>query len=232
MWWWAAALLAAAAALALFSDIRIRIRYVREGRNDEIDAGLTGFYGLVRLRRKVPMMELMPWLSGLKLKLDRVGGGRGGGNGGEEELKYTRDDVRRILRKTRLLVRHMADFREFLAGTLQHVHVSGLKWTTRIGTGDAAETGVVCGAVWGLKCAAAGAAGRWVTYGSVPQIDVAPAFGSAYFRTELVLRARIRVFRLLHACAMLLVRIARRKGGLKAWAEALIRDKSRRKRPA
>lgn len=223
MFWWIAALLAAAIVMVLFSDVRLRFRYLREGHNDEMEAEMTGLFGLVRLRRKVRTLELQPWLKGLRLRLERGGRKIRQEEGEAPELHYSRNDFRRFVRQARLLVRHMNDFKEFIAGTLQHVQVHDWQWTTRLGTGDAAETGVACGAVWGLKCAAAGAVGRWVALHSVPRIHVAPVFDAPHFRTELFFLARIRIFRLIASGVMLLIRVARRKGGLAVWARVLLR---------
>jgi len=221
-WWTAAALAAGAAVLLLLSQVRVRVRYRREGRDDRLEAELAALFGAVRIRREIPAADLKPWLDGLTLRLERDGAG---GSDEAERLRVTRRDLRRMARLAKLMVEHVKDFRDFLADTMRHVRVDEFQWSTRLGTGDAAETGLACGVLWGLKGAAAGAAGRWMTLTAAPRLTVAPAYDAPglLFRTELALSARIRVLRLAAAAAMLALRAVRSRGGLRYWAGAALR---------
>lgn len=219
LWWLAAAAVAAAATAVLCSNVRVRIRYFREGHNDEVDAAVTALFGLVRLRYKVPTIELKPWLSGIRLK---VAQDQGESVTPLPEFDFAREEIERFFRRAKLLIEHMNDFRKFFAGTLQHVHVLELRWETRFGLGGAAETGVTSGAVWALKNAVLGVASRWMSFERRPQVRVSPVFAETLFRTDAMVRSRIRVIRLIMIGTMLLFRVARRKGGWLVWLRVLL----------
>jgi len=218
MWWWVAIAAAAIVLLAavLLSNVRVLVKYYREGENDEIDASLKALFGLVKLRYKVPTVELKPWLSGIRLKVAQQESSEA-----LPELDFAREEIERFIRRVRKLVVHMKNYKQFFAGTLQHVHVEELRWETRFGLGDAAETGVTGGVVWGLKSAALGFASRWVALERRPAMQVTPVFNKPTFRTDVLVRTRIRVFRILLIGTMLLVRIFRRRGGWIVWFRIL-----------
>jgi len=203
-------------AAVLLSNVRVRVKYFREGENDEIDASLKALFGLVRLRFKVPTVELKPWLRGIRLKVDQEES-----SAAVPELDFAREEIERFVRRVRKLVVHMKNYKQFFADTLQHVRVEELRWETRFGLGDAAETGLTGGVVWGLKSAVIGYASRWVSLERRPAMQVTPVFNKPTFRTDALVRTRIRVYRLLLIGTMLLVRVFRRRGGWIVWFRVL-----------
>jgi hypothetical protein len=220
MWWWWIALAAALAVLfvvTLFSSVRVKLKYFREGENDEIDATLTALFGIVNLRYKIPTVELKPWLRGIRLKVASEET-----SGMLPELDFARDEIKRFVKRVRKLIVHMKNFKQFFADTLKHVHVDELRWNTRFGVGDAAETGMTGGLVWGVKSAVLGVASRFMTFEKRPAVQVTPVFNQSTFRTDVVVRTRIKVFRLIAIGVMLVYRVLKRRGGWIVWVRTLL----------
>ncbi len=229
MWWWWIALAAALAVLlvvTLFSSVRVRLKYYREGENDEIDAALTALFGIVRLRYKIPTVELKPWLRGIRLKVAPAES-----SGVLPELDFAREEIKRFVKRVRKLIVHMKDFKQFFSDTLKHFHVVELRWETRFGVGDAAETGMTGGLVWGVKSAVLGLASRYLTFEKRPAVQVTPMFNQSTFRTDVVVRTRIKVFRLIAIGAMLVYRVLKRRGGWIVWLRTLL-GFAQKERPA
>jgi len=228
MWWWIAiiASLVLMFVTVLFSSVRVRLKYYREGENDEVDASLTALFGLVRLRYKVPTVELKPWLRGLRLKVAPKET-----SGVLPELDFGREEIERFTQRVRKLVAHMKNFKKFFADTLRHVHIVELRWDTRFGVGDAAETGMTGGVIWGLKSTVIGIASRWVTFERRPAVQVTPVFNQPTFRTDVVVRIRMKVFRLFAIGAMLVFRVLKRRGGWIVWLRTLF-GRAPNERPA
>jgi len=217
MWWWIVlAVLAVLLFAVLLSNVRIGAVYVREGENDEIDLSVRALFGLVRLRYKVPTVELKPFFRGIRLKVDEKDS-----KGSMPVIDFTREEIHNFILRVRELIQHMKNVRAFLAGTLQHIHVTEISWSTRFGVGDAAETGMTGGVVWGLKSAVIGYLSRWVTLERRPEIQVIPAFNQVEFRTDFRLESCVRVARLFVIGGMLFYRVLKRPGGWKVWVREL-----------
>ncbi|WP_158299272.1 DUF2953 domain-containing protein [Paenibacillus antri] len=219
MWWWiaSAAALAVLIVVVLLSSVRVRLKYYREGENDEVDASLSALFGLVRLRYKVPTVELKPWLNGIRMKVAPEET-----SGVLPELDFAREEIRRFVQRVRKLIAHMKNYKRFFADTLKHVHVVELRWDTRFGLTDAAETGMTGGVVWGLKSALLGVASRWMSFERLPSVTVTPVFNQPTFRTEIVIRTRMKVFRIIAIGAMLVYRVLKRRGGWIVWLRVLL----------
>lgn len=219
MWWWiAVAALLAAAIAALFSDIRTRVVYYREGENDEVDLKVRALFGLVRLRYQVPTFELKPMLKGFRMDVSQSGAGLL-----NPTFDVSRREIETFVARARRLLSHMNDYRKWMTDSMRHVHVAELSWTTQFGLGDAADTGMAAGVVWSVKSAIVGVASQMMTLDARPNVRVDPLFGESKFRTDVVVVSKVRVHRSLAMGIMLMYRVLRRKGGWKVWVRELVR---------
>jgi hypothetical protein len=217
MWWWVVGIISLAIfVLVLLSNIKVRVKYFRERENDEVDATISALFGLVRLRYKMPTIELKPWLRGIRADVSK-----------EESsnllppLEFSREEMQTFVARGRVLIDHMKNYRMWLAGTMQHVHVVEFRWETRFGLGDAPETGIASGVVWSLKSVVVGMISRWVALDERPVMTVTPLFQNPKFRTDVLVRTKIKVFRIFAIVWMLMFRVLRKKGGWKVWFRVL-----------
>lgn len=69
-----------------------------------------------------------------------------------------------------------------------------LHWVTRVGAGDAALTGMLCGLLWGAKGVVFGLLAERMAFTARPHVMVQPDFESVAFRTTFrcILRVRLR----------------------------------------
>lgn len=213
---------------ALFSNIFIEIDYVRNGKNDEFDCKVRALYGLVRVGAKVPKVKMKPKLGGIQLKLAPT---TKEGEGPPRDVDYSMEELRRYIEILNELLTHMKNVHAWLSGTLQHLHVTKLRWDTRFGLPDAAQTGMACGALWGMTSGALGYVSRWVTFETQPALQITPVFNEPMFQTELQAKGRIRMHRMLSALFLLFFRILRKRGSWKVWLRLML-GLYRQKRPA
>jgi hypothetical protein len=217
MWWWIVSLsLLALFVLVMFSNIKVRVRYVREGENDELDTNISAVFGLVQLKYKVPTIELKPWLRGIRVDVSKKES-----SDLLPTLDFTREEMQMFAARIRTLIAHMRDYKAWLAGALQHVHIVQFRWETRFGLTDAPETGIASGVVWSLKSMVVGLMSRWVTLDERPVMMVTPLFQNPKFRTDVLVRTKVRVFRVLAIGGMLMFRVLRKDGGWKVWFRVL-----------
>jgi hypothetical protein len=217
MWWWVVGIsVLAIFVLVLFSNIKVRVKYFREGENDEVDAAITALFGLVQLRYNVPTIELRPWLQGIRMDVSKKKS-----SDMLPTLDFSREEMQRFFARVRTLIVHMKNYKAWLEGTLQHIHVVEFRWGTRFGLDDAPETGIASGVLWSMKSMVVGMMSRWVTLDERPIMSVTPMFQNPKFRTDVYVRTRVRVHRLIAIGGMLMFRVIRKKGGWKVWFRVL-----------
>jgi hypothetical protein len=105
----------------------------------------------------------------------------------------------------------------WLKRTLSRVHCVKLVWDSRIGLGDAAETAIVSGWLWGIKNTCLGYVFKYMDLATKPIFSVQPDFNKTKFTTELDCIVKIRVGYAIFAAIVLIAKLLRIKGGSKRW---------------
>nr|WP_275983789.1 DUF2953 domain-containing protein [Paenibacillus hamazuiensis] len=148
-------------------------------------------------------------------------GGTGFAGKGEEHV--TAEKIKQAFRNLKELVRYTFQLNEWLKGVLAHVKCTKLRWETRLGVGDAADTAVTTGVVWGLKSSLLGFVFQYLQLRTKPQIAVIPQFNETHFSTNALWVAKIRMWHAACAGVMLLYRIMKVKGGPQKWQHILFK---------
>ena len=65
--------------------------------------------------------------------------------------KYTPKEMIDIFQKVKEFAQHVIRLNEIIKKFLRHISITKLEWQTKIGTGDAAATGMIVGLGWSLK---------------------------------------------------------------------------------
>lgn len=196
----------------IVSTVRIRLLYRRRGEDDEILVQVRMWAGLIRFNYRFPQFRLTPEGVDVKEKTEtpwprktppwheRIG---------LETMKR----VRREWEVLKVRVFGLYDvFRRFLS----HVRCERLIWRSHLGTGDAAETGVITGLAWGVKTSLVGMLGSYIDWLVRPRLDVVPHFQEHRLDTELDCMIRFRLGYAILAVLRLLIRM-RGKGGEGIW---------------
>lgn len=194
--------------------LRLRLRYLRRGKDDEVALEISLWQGLVSYKLEVPVIEVTgkkkkklsrSWLrrpSGLvprpvfkiKTRLEE--------EGGRPILKDKRKVVlpgpARIIRILQDVGHMFKKYYPALRYLLGKTHLRRFRWRTELGTGDAALTGILTGAVWGLKGTLLSFAYRLLHRGGArPEVAVAPSFNKTCFNMALDCVFEIRIGHLL-----------------------------------
>ncbi|MEF3301862.1 DUF2953 domain-containing protein [Paenibacillus sp. GYB003] len=212
--WLIAGILVLGMLLFVFSDIAVRIRFSRKEGDDQITVDLKGALGLIRYRYAVPILY---WNEdGLMVNSKAIGRSRNDLLA-ERKTTITREKVERFFRTTRELLAHTVELVEWTKSVLARVQCTDMRWVTRIGLGDAADTAITTGIVWGVKTSLLGFLFRHIRLETKPVLQVEPVFNSDHFSTEAVCDLKIKTAFALYALFRLTHRILRVKGGFRVW---------------
>ncbi len=228
------AAVAALVALILISFIEFKVHLNRSGRNDRVRIDVKAFYGLVNMQYTVPSIVFDGLRQGLKVRLERSGMDQLIGPA-EERKRVDKEAVERMLRICRQALQGTDGMKEWSVETLSRVRVTRLDWATDFSLGDAAETAVAAGALWGCKWIAVGWLSRYVRLQQTPRLFVKPVYSDQLsFVTEMEAAGRIRVAELAAAGWKLLRRVRAAENGWSNWKSLLrgLRSEAGSRRPA
>ncbi|QDP40864.1 DUF2953 domain-containing protein [Radiobacillus deserti] len=82
---------------------------------------------------------------------------------------------------------------------LRPVKIHRFHWISRIGVGDASITGMLTGAVWGMKGTVLHYVSKHMTFKKKPTLQVIPLFQHTYSMTKLECMVSIRVGQAIYA---------------------------------
>lgn len=176
------AILVALIVLIFFMKANLRITYYREGANDEVVVILSTLLGLVNVKGEVNLAELILRDRGFvletKSELEVTKKGRL-----IKELGKLTDyrDIYSGMLKVREMVRVYRDAGMYL---ISKASVSHLHWDTRVGTRDAAITGIIAGLLWNVKTLVLYILKLHVNFTSPPEISIKPDFNNAVLYTK------------------------------------------------
>jgi hypothetical protein len=222
MWVWVIGAVVVGFIILLSSSMKCRLTLIRRHADDEIVFDIHAMYGLVKKRLAIPVLKLSHMLDALEVTSEVV-------NKSSHQLekgikqKITLDKIKLAYTNFQELLEHCFQFNKWLLDTLRHVRCTKLYWKTNVGLGDAAETAMATGIVWGLKSSLLGFLFQFIQLKTRPQLLVVPQYNEYAFASEIICLAKVRLFYILVAGIRLLFRILRVKNGLKTWQRVLFK---------
>ncbi len=114
-------------------------------------------------------------------------GGKGAEKGPDDE------HVSDSLADMKLLLNHISGLIQQIKELLKKVSITRFEWHTRVGTGDAASTGIASGAIWALKGSAAGASSAYMSFNTKPVLSVTPFFQHRILQFQIDCMFQLRI---------------------------------------
>jgi len=221
-WPWIVGALAVLLFVIASSSIQCRFTVLRNHNDDEVIIDLHTLYGLVKQRIAIPVIKFLNLQDGLNLKSEVVNKQNDHLETGMKE-RITGEKIKRAFENVRILLANCFHFHSWMLKTLSHVRCTRFYWKTNIGVGDAAETAMTVGMVWGLKSSLLGFLFRFIRLETKPVLNVVPQYNALAFSSEVQVLLKIRVWHVITAIIQLLIRILKVKGGLKSWRRVLFK---------
>ncbi|MDF2964569.1 MAG: hypothetical protein K0S39_6304 [Paenibacillus sp.] len=222
VWSWIAGIAVVLLVMMVLSNIKVSFTIKRDKSDDDIVLDVHGLFGLIKKRIAIPIIKFKNFTEGIGVKTEYV-------DKKENQLVHgaDKDITKRLIKEAfenvRELLTHCFEFNEWLLDTLGHVRCTRIFWKTNVGVGDAPETALTTGMVWGLKSSLLGFVFRFIKLDARPEIIVMPHFNEVKFSTEVICYAQIRFFYVLQAGLHLIYRILNVKNGLKSWQKVFFK---------
>ncbi|OCA91388.1 hypothetical protein A8F94_05900 [Bacillus sp. FJAT-27225] len=158
-------------ALIWVTRITVHTEYKNYSGNNELQIQFRAWFGLIRYAITIPVLNVESNPPGLEAEGSKGINGEEdtGGRLSAEELVSMLEEIKEILDR---IIGVQPIIKDFLA----HVTVRKFEWKTAFGTGDAAITGVLAGAIWAIKGSVAGLASEYMKLKVKPDFMVTPYF--------------------------------------------------------
>ncbi|WP_308639095.1 DUF2953 domain-containing protein [Paenibacillus silvisoli] len=196
--------------IALLSPVVIRGHVKRIGSDDDAELRVRALLGLIHYHWQLPVVRFKGMSVELKKEMTAENAG-----GGESDVRMKNVDAHSIMHSidmTHMLLKHTDDLLGWVRNTLNHVHLTELRWKTAVGTGDAMWTAMLTGMVWSVKTTALGVASQLIRLNAEPNLTVEPVYQKAYFATEGQFTAKVTFGYAIFAVIRLYVRMKRAHG--------------------
>lgn len=102
-----------------------------------------------------------------------------------------------LIEKISQLIKSMTDIHTISKGFLRKVKVKQFLWRSHIGTGDAANTGIITGFVWQVKGLILGILSNYTNVIAFPKLEVIPVYDGIVTTSELECMVSFRIGQML-----------------------------------
>jgi hypothetical protein len=208
--------------IIIFSSIRIGIHFQRVHQNDQLGIDVKALFGLLHLKYEIPIIKIKERFPGVEVKTELESGNEKTTLNKKRKM-ITPGTLMDMSKRARKKLREVYGLLDWVKQTLRYIRCEKLTWYSKIGTGDAAETGILTGLTWGVKTSLLGIGLRHLTLRTVPSVNVTPMYNQRYFHSELKCILRIRVGHAILAGIRFLPRFLKGKGGEGKWQSTLFK---------
>ncbi len=203
------------------SPVCIKINYLRENKDDLLTLELRSVWGLIGLAYEVPVIEKKKGrfraYSRVKFKKSTLRE-KSTEKDTSVNINYFLERIIQALNKIKTM-RKNSKIITVIAGFLKkRVRCKTFYWSTSFGLKDAAETGVMSGAMWSVKGTTAAMAQRFFIFakGCSPEMRVSPDFNKPHFKSDFQGDFCLRVYQV-YFIVIVVLYLKLQRGVAKRW---------------
>lgn len=194
--------------IIFITTLQISIHFKRNGKDDKVKTNIKAWFGLIDIRTEVPIIDFSEDLSGTESQLNIESPNE---TIDKSEFKVKPSEIMQVNQRIYHWIKKIHDLHKIVKRFLKRVRLDKLEWHSAIGTGDAAQTGVLTGVSWGIKSSLIGLISSYVTLRALPRIHVQPLFQEKRVETELKCMIRFRIGHAILAGIRILLNLRKRR---------------------
>lgn len=173
--------------LLLFLNVKAEITYQYENHKQQAEIIVKALFGLIRFKIKIPSAKNKDDTTYSNEK-------QNASDAKKNTKKQTKEDeALNPLNKVNNFVQYLPEIYKIVKTFLKKVQIRRFAWTSIIGTGDAAQTGVISGAGWAIKGSVLGVISHYLSLRVYPLIEIKPDFQRSVSNTYLKCMIQVRV---------------------------------------
>jgi len=149
------------------TKVRMRLKYLRQGKDDEFSMDLSLWQGKLHYKFEVPLVEMGKKDSGRKtstgpgrflhsllrpvFKIKTEIEGKGGRPIAEDKKRVRVPGPARMINLAKDMIQQYQKYKTAVFYLFNRVHLQHFQWKTEIGLSDPAQTGFLTGTAWAIK---------------------------------------------------------------------------------
>lgn len=194
--------------LLLITPVRLTIQFCRQGDDDLLITELWAWFGLIRLKNEVAIIDFLSDGSGTTYQLEMESQEQ---PVDQKNFKMTPAEFFKIQRRLHGLVKEIHHLHRLLKSFLRNIRLERFSWLTIIGTGRADETGMITGIAWSIKAVIVRFITSYLTLSTVPHFQVTPLFQETRFVTQFQCMIKFRIGHAILAGIRILLNLRKRR---------------------
>ncbi|MGN8844569.1 DUF2953 domain-containing protein [Niallia sp. Sow4_A1] len=157
-----------------FLKLTIHIRYYHKKDNDDLKIELRALFGLIKYKKTIPLIKIDEDSPTLVMKEETELQGKQ--ETVEETKQFSASDLLIFLSNSKELLNHVVQFHRIVRSFLAKLTIKHIEWSSIVGLGDAAHTGMISGAIWAVKGSIIGIISNYMKLKDMPKINIYPQF--------------------------------------------------------
>lgn len=217
---WVGVILLVLIIILFMTSIKVELSYKRKDQDDHILITASVWANLIRFRYEIPALQIRSLFNGADAR-EQVKTGVSDEPIRKKRFRVTKEDARKNFRRVYKARKHIRNFDEIAKQIGKQIACERLEWSTRIGAGDAAVTGMATGGLWGIKTNVVGLMAKYMRLQQKPKLAIIPDFQNRDLKMELLCILRFRIGNIIIAGTRTLFKL--RKGRERSWRNTLSR---------
>lgn len=170
-------------------SITVFFRHAQD--DDECRITFKVLFGLIRYTVRIPLIKVDKESLGIVVAHKQTVQ-----NVSESEPKRTKYSPREIVhgfKEAKRFAQHVVHLNVIVRKFFSHVSVTKFEWESKIGTGDAAQTGMIVGIGWSLKYGVVAVISKYMRLKAKPLLSIIPSFQQAVSETKIICMIHFRI---------------------------------------
>ncbi|MCQ6274396.1 DUF2953 domain-containing protein [Bacillus sp. V3B] len=173
------------------TKVKVGINYFHAQDNDSLKIEFRALFGLIKYKLDVPLVKVDDNSPTIVVEEEIQKGEKETTQKGTKQ--FSAEDFLNSFKDMKTLLEHVVSFHQIVRHFCHKVNITQVEWQTVMGTGDAALTGMLTGAVWTIKGSIIGIISHYFRMKNSPHLSVQPHFQLAVTQTSFKCMLQFRI---------------------------------------
>jgi hypothetical protein len=175
----------------MFMKLSVTIFFQHAQDDDECRITIATLFGLLRYTIDIPLVQIDKQSAGVVVSHKESVNDAPSGKA--KKKKYNLKEIAYSFKESKDFVRHVVHFHVIIRKFMARVSVTKFEWHTKIGTGDAAQTGMIVGVGWSLKYAIVALVSKYMKLKEAPFLSITPSFQQPISEMKFICMIHFRI---------------------------------------
>ncbi|WP_027409645.1 DUF2953 domain-containing protein [Anoxybacteroides tepidamans] len=159
--------------------------------DDECRITIKTLFGLIRYTIRIPLIKIDKQSASIVVSHKETINNKS--NNPTKRKKYSPKEIIDSFKETKEFAQHVIHLHVIVRKFMAHVSVTKLEWCTKIGTGDAAQTGMIVGFGWSVKYGIIALVSKYMKLKAMPLLSITPSFQQPVSEMKFVCMIHFRI---------------------------------------